>query len=297
MTKVYIVATPYHLLISIIKTILAKRIGKDIIIIYRDHFSSQTVNKLKTLFKEVFPFNRIDNFINLLCLKIHQKQVPILSLLAKQKYGIDKAWFKDKEVFIFNDANYYGCLLNFYKQEYYLLEDGLNCYSWDAATFAGKEISKIYSLLGFSWNYFGHSKYTKSIEVNDISKAIIKHPRVIEANKEQMFLNLNEDEINTIAEAFGYQSENIFTKGESTLLLTQPLSEDGDVSHSKKIKIYRYLIAKYSVGTLYIKAHPRDKDDYSRIFPNAIILKNNKIPRNNINGCNFLRRRKNSNES
>ncbi len=278
MTRVYIIETPYHLLICATKTILEKRIGKDIILLYKQNFSSTTIKRLKTIFKEVLCFNLIENFIGLLNLKLRQKKIPLLPFFIRQNHNINENWLKNKDVFIFNDNDYYGCFLNFMKKEYNLIEDGLNCYSSDLAAYVRKHRHKLYQLLGFSWGSFGESKFTKTIEVNDISKMRIKYPNSIEMSRDQLFKSLSDNDVDIIAYAFNYQPLLFSPKGDYSLLLTQPLSEDGYVSHSKKIEIYLYLAEKYAVGTLYVKAHPREKEDYSKILPNAVILNNNKIP-------------------
>lgn len=278
MTKVYIIETPYHLLISTTKTILEKRIGKDIILLYKQNFSSITIKRLETIFKEVLCFNLIENFISLLNLKLRQKRIPLLPLFIKQNHNINEDWLRNKEVFIFNDNDYYGCFLNFMKKDYNLIEDGLNCFSFELAASARKFRHNLYSLLGFSWDCFGESKITKTIEVNDISKMRIKYPNAIELNRQQLFKRLNDNDVDAIAYVFNYSPLLSSPKKDCSLLLTQPLSEDGYVSHSKKIEIYKYLVQKYAIGTLYIKAHPREKEDYSKIWPNAVILSNNKIP-------------------
>lgn len=278
MARVYIIETPYHLLISIVKTILERRIGEDIVVIYKGNFQPETIERLRRFFKEVLCFGAIDNFINMLKLKIHQASIPLLSRIAKQNHNIDENWLKDKDVYIFNDDNYYGCLLNCSKKSYTLIEDGLDCFSLDLSAYIQRNRSKLYSLLGFSWDSFGKSEYIKSIEVNDISKVRVSYPNMIEVNRRQLFQSLNDAEIDSIAHIYDYQPLNIPHDKECSLLLTQPLSEDGDTNHSKKIKIYKYLVEKYAIGTLYIKAHPREKEDYSKIFPNAIVIKNYKIP-------------------
>ena len=278
MTKVYIIETPYHLLISIIKTLLEKRMGKDIIVIYKENFYPITIERLKGIFKEVLCFGTINNFINMLKLKMFQARVPLLANITKQNHNIDGKWLSDKDIYIYNDDNFYGCLLNHLKKDYTLVEDGLDCFSFDVAAYVKENHNRLYSFFGFSWGSFGKSIYTKSIEVNDISKVRTRLPNMIEVNRNQLFKSLNASEIDIIAHIFDYQALNISHKEECSLLLTQPLSEDGDVNHSKKIKIYKHLVEKYAIGTLYIKAHPREKEDYSKIFPNAIIVKNYKIP-------------------
>lgn len=278
MNKIYIAATPYNLLISIIKTILAGRIGKDDIFIYKGHISSTTLKNVECIFNKVYCFDKFDNFINLLILKIYQSHIPFLYSFVERKYNAIETLLKEREIFIFSDNNYYGCLLNFLKKDYHLIEDGLNCLSHDPYKRVYKDISKLYSFLGFSWKCFGQSEYTKSIEVNDLSKVCIKHPNIIEVKRDVMFKQLNKNDIDTIAKIFNYEPLNSSSKEDSSLLITQPLSEDGYVSHAKKISIYKHLIEQYAIGTVYIKVHPRDKDDYSKLFPNAIILGNKNIP-------------------
>ena len=54
-----------------------------------------------------------------------------------------------------------------------------------------------------------------------------------------------------------------------SILLTQPLSEDGAISEKEKIELYKDLIKDSVVA---IKPHPREKTDYKRFFPKAVIL-------------------------
>ena len=55
------------------------------------------------------------------------------------------------------------------------------------------------------------------------------------------------------------------------LLLTQPYAESNEISMDEEIKIYKELLGNYD--KLVIKPHPNDKKDYTKIFPNAIIIK------------------------
>lgn len=278
MPKVYIALTPYHLLICITKTFLSGRVGKDFIIMPKWLFSSLSIIELRSIFKEVICFREKVTIIKAIRLKAYISHIPVLSFFAKGVKEQEENWFKKKEIFLFNDNDYYGCLLNTLKIDYNLIEDGLNCYSMYCREDIEKKRAKTFYILHFSWECFGLSKYTKSLEVNDSSKILIQHPNIIEVNREQLLRQLNKDEINVIAKIYKYQPLNIPPSRNVSLLLTQPLSEDGYTTHQKKVNIYKYLIDKYSVGTLYIKVHPRDKDDYSKIFPNAIILGASTIP-------------------
>lgn len=274
MTNLYIVSTPYHLLISIIKTILANRIGKDIIVMYNFHLSPSTIKNAKKVFFKTYTCNYLNILLDLLCLKLKLSKVPFISKKVKNKF--DESFFQAKEIYIFNDNSYFGCLFNHLKITYNLIEDGLNFFELDP--FLTNVHSKLYDFFSLSWDCFGRSPYTKSIEVNDSDNICISYPNIVAINRKEMYKALSNDDIDLIAQIFDYQALNIPLKSDSSLLLTQPLSEDGIISHAKKIKLYKYLVKKYAIGTLYIKVHPREKDDYSKIFPNAIILGNKKTP-------------------
>lgn len=63
-------------------------------------------------------------------------------------------------------------------------------------------------------------------------------------------------------------NQNLFTE-KSIILLTQCHSEDGNLNYEEEIKIYKEIIDNYSLQNILIKPHPREKKDYSKIFPNV----------------------------
>ncbi len=276
-TRVYIGDTPYHLLIALTKTILSHRIGKDVFIVLDKSYSPHTIKEAKNVFKDVVcNFSRFGVLKNLLFLKIRQK-LPFLKI--GEASDLYKFHFDQKDIFIFNDNSYLGCWLNITKTPYTLIEDGLNCFKFKAhKSRKMKMYDAIYKLLGISWGYLGESKYAKAIEVNENKNIRVEHDNIIVKNRAEMFKQLSSENIDLIARTFNYQPLKIKAEEEKTLLLTQPLTEDGDASHATKIDIYKFLIEKYAIGTLYIKMHPREKEDYSKVFPNAIVIGNPKIP-------------------
>ncbi len=275
MEKLYIISTPYHLLISIIKTILDNRIGKDYIILYEKNFSTTAINRASLLFKKIFRYSDMDILINLISLKIETIKLPILSLFSNQKYGLDSYWYKEKDIYIFNDNSYFGCFLNTHKINYTLIEDSLDFYK--ANPFISNHHSKIYGFLGFHWKYLSQSELSKAIEVNETRNLWLRSNKITESSRNKMFSNLKEKDIEIIANIFDYQPIQFSSSNEKTLLLTQPLDES-IMNHERKIKLYKFLVKKFVIGTLYIKVHPREKENYSKIFPSAIILGNNTIP-------------------
>ncbi|WP_272535715.1 MULTISPECIES: glycosyltransferase family 52 [Providencia] len=64
----------------------------------------------------------------------------------------------------------------------------------------------------------------------------------------------------------------ILSSDNNLIILTQPFSEDGFMSESKKIKIYHDIIIKNSNKKIYIKPHPRDRTDYKKLFKKDIIV-------------------------
>lgn len=119
-------------------------------------------------------------------------------------------------------------------------------------------------ILGVSPGY-GRSEAIKNIFLQYPEKAPedIKN-KVKKLDLQYLFNSLNERQKNDIFNVFSIPEINIFEN--TVILLTQPLSEDGFMSETKKIKIYRNAINNYLGKKIYIKPHPRDKTDYSNIF-------------------------------
>ena len=183
MIKLYIISTPYHLLITLTKTLLAKRIGKDIIIIYNFHIPPTIIKNTGKIFSKVYTCGRFNILTELPLLFFKINRIPILSKIKSSKYRED--FFRNKEIFIFNDNSYFGCMFNHLGIEYNLIEDGLNLYQNEFILH--KYCHKIYKIIGISWDCFGRSKYAKSIEVNDSKNLYISHTKIIESNRNEIF--------------------------------------------------------------------------------------------------------------
>ena len=283
MTNLYIICTPYQLLICIAKTLLAHREGKDELIVSNiKGIEPQWLRNAGSLFSKTVVLHPTRTYFHVLLWKNRlSRHIRFCNKILYKFLGIDDSFFKGKEVFVFNDFSAIGCLLNAAQIEYNLIEDGLNRFQHSLASlFPSRSIfSSLWdSLLGVSWKALGQSKYTKSIEVNDSTNLCIEHPNIIVSNRNHLFSSLTEKDIDILANIFGYQPLDCGFERDSTLLLTQPLSEDHLISHSSKISLYRHLVKQYGTGKLYIKPHPREHEDYGLIFPEAMILKNSSIP-------------------
>lgn len=281
MSNVYIVSTAYHLLITVTKTLLTHREGKDVVIIMHNHISKDVLSKAAPLFNDVIlNYNRFNILLNILQQKILPQKFRFVPQIIKTQRFLNELYLKKHNIYIFDDNSFWGCWLNVSKIKYNLIEDGLNYFKMNPHTKTNrmKLYDCLYKILGISWDIMGKSEFVKSIEVNENKDLYVKHTEIIECNRKAMFEKLSIVDKDIIASIFGYKPLKHFPKNNCSLLLTQPLSEDGIVTHEKKIELYKHLIDKYAIGQLYIKPHPRENENYSSIFPDAIIFGASKIP-------------------
>lgn len=77
-----------------------------------------------------------------------------------------------------------------------------------------------------------------------------------------------------IMQTFRFNSEILEKVDKDTVMLfTQPMSEDGIITEEEKLAIYSKVLAKYADKSVIIKAHPREKTEYSKYFPNCYVMK------------------------
>lgn len=50
------------------------------------------------------------------------------------------------------------------------------------------------------------------------------------------------------------------------------MSEDGAITEEEKVKLYKEIIEGYSDENIVIKTHPREKTEYKKYFPKALII-------------------------
>ena len=285
MNNTYICHTPYHLLITLVKTLTSKREGVDnIILCEKNNFLPETICKLKSIFKSVYSYSRQDQPIPQISWK--GRIFRGLSYYEKKMEkicGLNRSFFLSSNIYIYNDTSFFGRLLNIAKIKYNLIEDGLNCFQMELYNQPSNNKNLLYQaiekILGIYWEGLGKSKYIKEIEVNDKSGVSLSHCKIVECNRRKLFSQLTSFDCEKIADIFCYKSPtHSHQQKDSTLLITQPLAEDNLVNHEKKIEIYKTLVKDYAVGTLYIKVHPRESENWGEVFPDAIIKKKKKIP-------------------
>lgn len=160
----------------------------------------------------------------------------------------------------------------------YLIEDGtINYIDYQAPQRTFKEKIKLF-FRGMYSTYipFGKSKNIEKIYLTgiaEIPKSIEKKVEIIDLQK--LWDRKTEEEKLEILEIFGFEKDILNKiKGRDEILLTQPLSEDEIMSEDEKLDIYKEIMKNYNSENMIIKTHPREKTDYRKHFPKALILDN-----------------------
>lgn len=170
----------------------------------------------------------------------------------------------------------------FYKEKIEVIEEGtLNYMPYKAAPSGMKGkiqdiIAKLYGI-GERKVVMGYGDKVDKIYLT--SALCEKIPQGLEQKAEiidlkELWEKKIDFEKNLIKEVFEFNDE-IFEKvsGETVMLFTQPMSEDGIISEERKIELYSKLLAKYEDKSVIIKPHPREKTDYSKYFPKCYVMK------------------------
>ena len=282
MKRIYICSTVYHLLIAIIKQLLYT-VDADLIICREDNIDSETLSRIKSynIFNNVIAYKDIETKGYFL----HWKEKFLYGNKKALKYyeltsGLSFDYFRNKDIYMFNDNSFWGQWFCRTKKGYHLLEDGLDHYIINPST--SLETTKFIYLNKLFGTYNGHhgnSVHMIDLEVNKKDGVHLKkNTKIIECPRNKLFESLSNKQKQTLLELFGVPQNLFIEEQTSTLLLPQPLAEDGIVSHQKKIDIYSFLIQNYSRGALYIKPHPRETENYANIFPQSKIIPFSKIP-------------------
>ena len=170
----------------------------------------------------------------------------------------------------------------FYKEKINVIEEGtLNYMPYKAAPSGMKEkiqdiIAKLYGI-GERKVLMGYGDRCKKIYLT--SSLCEKIPQGLEDKAEvidlqELWNKKSENEKRLIKDVFSF-NEEIFQKvdGETVMLFTQPMSEDGIISEERKIELYSKVLANYSNKSIIIKPHPREKTDYSKYFKEYYVMK------------------------
>lgn len=123
---------------------------------------------------------------------------------------------------------------------------------------------------------YGRNKYVKNIFLRGSGKIpedIENKVKIIDLK--ELWNQLDFSSRNKILNVFGLDVEKLkIIETKNTILFTQPFSEDKVISEDEKIDLYKKIIKDYDRKSLVIKAHPREKTEYNKIFEDIMVLEN-----------------------
>lgn len=177
--------------------------------------------------------------------------------------------FKDLQLFG-QDHLFYSFV--FLTKEYKLIEDGLGNYFRPKKSFS-YYMRKIL-LGGDEWGRNSKAKSILLTGLAEIPVELLNKTKIL--NIRDIWLSLNESQKNKILDSFAIDT-CLSHQTITTILLTQPFSEDLVMSEKEKIHLYKSMTLNYS-GTLFIKPHPRETTDYSLYFNDNVIVLSKSFP-------------------
>lgn len=200
-----------------------------------------------------------------------------------EKFVIDENLY-NKPMYMADNMSYSQFFLN-HIDKCYLLEDGYINYNKEMLEkiINTKEKNNLKTLRN---KFLKRSKkYYKSFGLSDKIKkiyltGIAEIPKIIKnkveiVNLKEKWEQLSFEEQEEILKIFDLKNSDLikWQKLENkTLLITQPLSEDGIISEKEKIEIYKEIVEKNKSENIMIKPHPREKTNYKNIFPSIELI-------------------------
>ena len=156
-----------------------------------------------------------------------------------------------------------------------LIEDGISNYSIVHYRIRYKKLKRFLFGELAAANNFGISSSVKKIILTGISNIPIEiqnKTQVIDLRYIWNGLTLKDK--NYVLDLFDMSFKKLhILKMYNSIFFTQPLYEDSILSLEEELRLYHKLLAECDTSKLVIKTHPRDKKDYSKIFPKAFIFK------------------------
>ncbi|MGN7385515.1 polysialyltransferase family glycosyltransferase [Sporosarcina sp. SAFN-015] len=291
--RVYICFTYYHVLVTLVKEI--SNIGEaDIVICDTIPGYMKLFHSLKGTrsFKNVYTFSekkyrksnvekRRFSKIELVFTNYKYKK------MIKPNFELKKNTYK--EVNIYNDWTYLGYYLRANRIYYNLLEDAMDSYkvlkNYIEIDYKKSLRNRIFGFVYETLYFHGKSKYSKIVEVNNEKDLEIPREKIRVKDKKEMFSKLTEEQKKQIYMIFTMDDdEESSLHGDSVLILSQPLFEDGIVQ-TKEIqrKVYQDIIDAYCDDlNIFIKPHPRDNFNYRDNFINVRVM-NKDLPSEILN--------------
>lgn len=178
-----------------------------------------------------------------------------------------------ERIFLFNDLSGIAAMLHFYKREYHLIEDGLDCFkviNQDNAPFVEGLLQKVLIFIFDLPTRMAVSDYCVDVEINDENNLLtaISRPVIVQPRSE-LLDGVDADGAKKLVSIFLNKDVSYLEGG--VLIMTSPLTELG-VSRERQISYYKKLLEMFSEYRCFIKPHPRDTLDFSELEQEALVL-------------------------
>lgn len=137
---------------------------------------------------------------------------------------------------------------------------------------------------GQGYLYWGDSPWCKAVESEDAARCSLFGPdKMVTDSKGALLESLTGDEKAMVRSVFLTRPLPEQAEG-ATLLLPRSFMADGLMTQERQDAMFKAVAARYAVGPLFIKTHPRDTTDYQALFPDAVILERT-MPSEVLNFC------------
>ena len=134
------------------------------------------------------------------------------------------------------------------------------------------------------YRYWGDSPCCRTVESEDAARcSIFGVDKLVTVSKAQLLESLMEEEKAIIRRVFLAVPLPEHVQG-ACLLLPRSFVLDGLMDQPTQDAMFAAVVKKYCTEPLFIKTHPRDTTDYSKLFPTAVILPRT-MPSEVLNFC------------
>lgn len=179
-------------------------------------------------------------------------------------------------IYIHNDWSVLGRYLQDKNLPYILCEDTFgSTHSQDFACITRQRSEPFFALrraLRYGYLYWGDYKGVTAIESECPKKVGFASNKLVAHSKKQLLESLTRDEKGVVAGVF-ITSPLPQNPENAVLFLPRDFAAERLLTADEQTRIFTAVVNQYCAeGTLFIKAHPRDTTDYSRLFKNAVVL-------------------------
>lgn len=200
--------------------------------------------------------------------------------ILKDIYFLFIKWLKYIRWPFLRTAKFYGAdnidltFLLLGRKKITVIEDGVNTYKYEGEKVRINLLGRIIFGHMVEKRHFGQHEQAEEIILTGILPYTnpAKTPvRIIDIVNLWNSSSLSKQ--NLIRSVFNISDDDVaFISGRSSIVFTQPLSEDGIISEQEKIALYKKLIADADLNELVFRPHPREKTNYTLYFPNVLIF-------------------------